>query len=140
MRILSAPMLALARLGLLAVAITACATGGDQLTPSASFTTLMPGWESKFSIEWTVTPVQDGSRLLFGRVTSRHGQYAEPMMLLGQALDASEKVVSQRVEPVHGGVPGFNSTYFEIGRMAAADHYKVTVWTYSLIEGRGWGP
>jgi hypothetical protein len=137
---LSASMLALVRLGLVAVAITACATGGDQLTPSASLTTLMPGWESKFSVEWKVTPVQDGSRLLFGRVTSRYGEYAEPMMVLGQALDASENVVGQRVARVLGGVPGFNSTYFEINRMAAADHYKVTVWTYTFIEGRGWGP
>jgi len=37
-------------------------------------------------------------------------------------------VVSQRVERVREAVPGFNSTYFEISRMAAADHYKVTVW------------
>jgi hypothetical protein len=134
---LSASMLALARLGFIAFAVTACATGGDQLSPSASFTTLMPGWESKFSVEWKVTPVKDGSRLLFGRVTSRYGQYAEPMILLGQALDASENVVSQRVERVPGGVPGFNSTYFEISRLAAADHYKVTVWAYSFIEERG---
>lgn len=130
-------ILSLARLGLVAVGITACATGGDQLIPSASFTTLMPGWESKFSVEWKVAPAQGGSRLLFGRVTSRYGQYAEPMMLLGQALDASENVVSQRVERVPGGVPGFNSTYFEISRIAAADHYKVTVWAYSFIEERG---
>jgi len=45
--------------------------------------------------------------------------------------------VSQRVERVPGGVPGFNSTYYEISRMAAADHYRVTVWTYSFIEERG---
>ena len=130
-------ILALARLGLVAVAITACATGGDSLSPSAAFTTLMPGWETKFSVEWKVAPGEDGSRLLFGRVTSRYGQYAEPMILLGQALDASENVVSQRVERVPGGVPGFNSTYFEISRLAAADHYKVTVWAYSFIEDRG---
>jgi hypothetical protein len=41
------------------------------------------------------------------------------------------------VERVPGGVPGFNSTYYEISRMAAADHYRVTVWAYSFIEDRG---
>jgi hypothetical protein len=128
-------LLALVRLGLVALTITACATGGD--TPSASFTTLMPDWESKFSVEWKVTSGQDGSRLLYGRVISRYGQYAVPVILLGQALDASENVVNQRVERVPGGVPGFNSTYFEINRMAAADHYKVTVWAYSLIQEGG---
>lgn len=133
-------MLALGRLGLIAVAITACATGGESYSPSATFTTLMPGWESKFSVEWKVTSSPDGSRLVFGRVTSHYGQYAEPMILLGQALDASENVVDQRVERVPGGVPGFNSTYFEINRLAAADHYKVTVWAYSFIEHRGLFP
>ena len=137
MRIVTRSILALARLGLIAVAITACATGGDQLAPSAAFTTLMPGWESKFSVEWKATSAPDGSQLLFGRVVSRYGQYAEPFMLLGQALDPSDKVVSQRVVRVPGGVPGFNSTYYEISRMAAADHYKVTVWAYSFVEDRG---
>ena len=129
-------LFALARSGLIAVGVTACATGGDQLAPSASFTTLMPGWESKFSVEWKVTP-QGGAQLLFGRVSSHYGQYADPVWLLGQALDASENVVGQRVERVPGGVPGFNSTYYEINRMAAADHYKVTVWAYSFIDERG---
>jgi hypothetical protein len=137
MRRMSKSIVALARLGLIALAITACATGGDQFSPSASFTTLMPGWESKFSVDWKVTPAKDGSRLIFGRVTSRYGQYAEPFLLLGQALDSSENLVSQRVERVPGGVPGFNSTYYEISRMAAADHYRVTVWAYSLVDDRG---
>jgi hypothetical protein len=137
MRFVSRSMAALARFGLIALAVTACATGGDQLAPSASFTTLMPGWESKFSVDWKVTPARDGSQLIFGRVTSRYGQYAEPFQLLGQSLDASGNVVSQRVERVPGGVPGFNSTYYEISRMAAADHYRVTVWAYSFIEDRG---
>jgi hypothetical protein len=137
MRRKSQSIVALARSGLIALAITACATGGDQFAPSASFTTLMPGWESKFSVDWKVTPATDGSQLIFGRVTSHYGQYADPFLLLGQALDSSENLVSQRVERVPGGVPGFNSTYYEISRMAAADHYRVTVWAYSLVEDRG---
>ncbi len=137
MRFVSRSIATLARFGLIALAVTACATGGDGLAPSASFTTLMPGWESKFSVDWKVTPAPDGSQLIFGRVTSRYGQYAEPFLLLGQSLDPSENVVSQRVERVPGGVPGFNSTYYEISRMVAADHYRVTVWSYSWVEDRG---
>ena len=129
---------AIARLSLLAVVMTACATGGTGgIAPSATFTTLMPGWETKFSVDWKVAPAPDGSQVVFGRVTSRYGQYAEPFVLLGQALDASNNLVSQRVERVPGGVPGFNSTYYEIRRMAAADHYNVTVWSYSFVEMRG---
>ena len=137
MRFLSRSMAALARFGLIALVVTACATGGEGIAPTASFTTLMPGWESKFSVEWKDTPAKDGSRLLFGRVTSLYGQYADPFQLLGQAHDATGNVVNQGVERVPGGVPGFNSTYYEISRMVAADHYRVTVWAYSLVEDRG---
>jgi len=137
MKIAAGSMAVLARLALVAVTITACATGGDQITPSASFTTLMPGWESKFSVAWTAQAAGDGTRLLYGRVTSRYGQHAAQVSLLGQALDASENVVSQRIERVPGGIPGFNSTYFEISRLTPADHYKVTVWAYTFVEDRG---
>ena len=128
--------LLLARLGVVAVVVAACA-GADQVAPTTAFTTLMPGWESKFSVEWNVQPAADGSRVVYGRVTSRYGQYAEPFTLLGQALDSADKLVDQRVQRVPGGVPGFTTTYFQFVRMAAADHYKVTVWSYSFIEERG---
>jgi hypothetical protein len=126
----------LARLGAVALLVAACA-GADQAAPNTAFTTLMPGWESKFSVEWNSQPAADGSRLVYGRVTSHWGQYAEPFTLLGQALDSTDKLVDQRVQRVPGGVPGFTTTYFEFVRMAAADHYKVTVWSYSFIEERG---
>lgn len=126
----------LARLGVVAVVVAACA-GADQIAPTTAFTTLMPGWESKFSVEWNAQPAADGSRVVYGRVTSRYGQYAEPFSLLGQALDSADKLVDQRVQRVPGGVPGFTTTYFQFVRMAAADHYKVTVWSYSFIEERG---
>ena len=125
------------RWGLLALVVTACATGADTIAPTASFTTLMPGWESKFSVNWNVAPGSDGTQIVYGRVTSHYGQHAEPFTLLSQALDTSNNVVSQRVERLPGGVPGFNSAYYEIRRMAAADHYKVTVWSYTLVEARG---
>jgi len=129
-------LLALARLGVVAVVVAACA-GADQVAPNIAYTTLMPGWETKFSVEWNVQSVADGSRIVYGRVTSRWGQYAEPFTLLGQALDSADQIVDQRVQRVPGGVPGFTTTYFQFVRMAAADHYKVTVWSYSFIEERG---
>src|SRR5215471_7045418 len=95
-------LFALARLGIVAVVVTACA-GGDQVAPNTAFTTLMPGWETKFSVEWNVQSVADGSRIVYGRVTSRWGQYAEPFTLLGQALDSADKIVDQRVQRVPGG-------------------------------------
>jgi hypothetical protein len=47
---------------------------------------IMPGWESKFSIEWKVQPEPDGTSFLFGRIASHYGEYASPFRVLGKAL------------------------------------------------------
>src|SRR5438034_6534984 len=52
--------LALARLGLLAATVAACGTASSYLAPSGSTTTLMAGWERRFTIDWTVEPEQGG--------------------------------------------------------------------------------
>ena len=137
MEILPTAIRSLTRLGLLAVVVSSCAAAADLPTPTATFTTLMPGWESKFSLDWQVQPGKDATTVVYGRIANRYGQFAEPVRLLGQALDSSENVVGQRIAWVQGGVPGFSRVYFEIDRLAVADHYRVTVWTYTLIEARG---
>jgi hypothetical protein len=53
------------------------------------------------------------------------------------AVDASGKVIGQRIESVPGGVPGFTDVYFEIDKLAPAASYRVTVWDYTFIEARG---
>jgi len=45
------PALAVARLALITVAMTACGTASRYLTPSESTTTLMVGWEHWFTVE-----------------------------------------------------------------------------------------
>lgn len=49
-------ILAVGQLGLIVVAVSACATGSSYLTSSASTTTLMAGWEYRFKLEWAVEP------------------------------------------------------------------------------------
>jgi hypothetical protein len=53
------------------------------------------------------------------------------------AVDSSGKVIGQRIEWVPGGVPGFTQVYFEIGHLARAASYRVTVWDYTFIEAQG---
>jgi len=124
-------------LGLIAVVVAACATGGDPLASRTEYDTLVPGWESKFTLEFKVDPAQDGTSLVYGRVSSHYGQYAAPFRVLGMALDSSGKVIGQRIAWVPGGVPGFSQVYFEIGHLAVAASYKVTVWDYTFIEAGG---
>jgi hypothetical protein len=123
--------------GLLAIAVVACATSPDgptssQISPSSSVTTVMAGWEEKFALEWWVEPEPGGGQRIRGYVVSRYGRAAESLRVLGQALDSSGGVVDQRITWVPRDVSGFGHSYFEIPRLPSADHFRVTVWDYSV--------
>lgn len=116
---------------------TGCAT--VDTTPSATVTTLMPGSERWFRINWDVRPEGGDSRRLSGYVENTYGEAAGRVQLLGQALDSSGAVVGQRLQWVFGAIPGFGRVYYEIPGMPPADHYRVTVWAYERIQGRDGG-
>jgi hypothetical protein len=127
---------AVSGIGLLAV-VVACGITTDgaaagKINPSV--TTLMAGWEQKFTLEWNVTPEPDGTQRVRGYVVSRYGQRAEPVRVLARALDGAGGVVGERIVWLPGGVPGFGRAYFEVPHLPAADHYLVTVWDYSIVE------
>ena len=132
--------LAVARLALIAVTVGACGTASSYQTTSGSTTTLMAGWERHFTIDWTVESDQGGARRVRGYVSSQHGEYAESLRLLAQAIDSSGAVVGQRIEWVPGGVNGFQRAYFDIGHLPSATHYRVSVWDYTFLQspGSGW--
>lgn len=94
-------------------------------------TTLMSGWEQRFSLEWTV---RSPSGRLSGYITSRQGGHAEPVRLLVQALDASGAMVARRIWAIPGGVGGGQRACFEIPDLPPAHEYRVFVWDYSLIQ------
>jgi hypothetical protein len=123
--------------GLIALVVSACATATNPLTSPTEFDTLVPGWESKFSVTWKSAPAPEGTNRVYGRIASHYGQHAYPFRVLGMAVDSSGKVVAQRIEWVPGGVPGFTDVYFEIDHLVVAPSYRVTVWDYTFIEARG---
>lgn len=114
-----------------------CAT--PDTTPSATVTTLMPGSERFFRINWDVRPERADTRRLSGYVENTWGEAVDRVQLLGQALDPSGAVVGQRLQWVMGAIPGFGRAYYEIPGMPAAEHYRVTVWAYDRIQGRDGG-
>ncbi len=134
MTMVARSLLLAARLGLIAVAVTACATGTSYLTPSGSTTTLVAGWQYRFKLEWSVDPEPGGERRIRGYLTSQYGERADALRVLGQAFDSSGAVVGQRIAHVPGGVTGFARAYFEIPRLPPADHYLVSVWDYTLHQ------
>ena len=122
---------------LMLVAAGGCATA--ETTPSATVTTLMPGYERFFRIGWEVRPDRDDTRRLSGYVENTYGEAVYRVQLLGQALDGSGGVVGQRLQWVMGAIPGFGRAYYEIPGMPPAEHYRVTVWAYDRIQGRDGG-
>ena len=121
-------------LGLIALTAAACETASGRLAPSTSTTTLMAGWERKFTLDWTVEPGPNNARRIRGHISSQFGQSVEPVRILALALDPSGAVVGRRVEWVPGGVPGLGRRSFEVPHLPAADHYLVTVWDYTILE------
>jgi hypothetical protein len=126
-------------LGLVVVTTAACGTASSYLTPSGSTTTLMAGWERRFMIDWTVEPEQSDARRLRGYVHNQHGDSAEQVRVLAQALDASGAVIGQRITWVPGAIGGFGRAYFEVPHLPPADHYRLTVWDYILIQSADTG-
>ena len=121
-------------LGFVAVAVISCGAVSSYLTPSGSTTTLMAGWEHRFTVDWSADPESGGGRRIRGYVTSQHGEYADRLRLLAQALDASGAVVGQKIVYVPAGIAGFQRAYFEILSVPSSDHYRVSVWDYSLLQ------
>jgi len=127
----------LVRAGLLAVALAGCGLTTYCPIDSTATTTLIPGWERYFTVEWTAGPEHGGVRRIDGYVYNRYGEYAADVRLLVQSLDASGNVVGQRVVWGPTGVGGFGRAYFDVRSLPAADHYHVFVWDYRLIQAAG---
>jgi len=125
---------AVLRVGLIVVALAGCGLTLEYPAPSGPMTTLIPGWERYFTLQWNAEPEREGTRRVDGYVTSTYGEFAADLRLLVQARDGSDAVVAARIVPVPTGVGGFGRAYFDVRHMPAADHYQVFVWDYRLIQ------
>jgi hypothetical protein len=100
--IVSAALLGLATLG-----TSACASlNSPAITPSASTTSLTQGWEHWFKLEWSTDREPGGDTRIRGYITNEYGEAAQPLRLLGQALDASGAIAGQQIVWVPEGVGG----------------------------------
>jgi|ERR671931_14642 hypothetical protein len=125
------------RVALMATVLTACGLTTYYPAPAGSVTTLMPGWERFFTLEWSAEPEREGSRRLDGYIVNGYGEYATDIRLLVQSLDASGNVVDQRIVWVPAGAGGFGRAYFDVRHLPASDHYQVFVWDYRIIQSAG---
>src|SRR5258707_5597009 len=94
----------------------------------------MQGGDDWYRLDGSTERERGGAARIGGSITNECGGGAEPLRLLGQALDTSGAVVGQRIVWVPEGVGGYQRAYFEIWHLPAADHYRVSVWDYSFMQ------
>jgi hypothetical protein len=114
-------------------ALGGCTGVGAGMTPSASVTTTMQGWEHYFRLDWAPQATPNGV-LIDGYVYNTYGQSMANVRVLGQALDRDNNVIGQRIDWVPGIVPNFSRSYFRIASLPPADHYRVSVWAFDIID------
>ena len=103
------------------------------LTPSASVTTLVQGWERWLRLEWTAEARPNG-QAIDGYIYNLYGTPIDGVCLLAQGLDGGGNVVQQTLTWVPGAVPALQRAYFRIPEMPRADRYRVTVWSFNIID------
>jgi len=124
-------LLSLAVVTLLTLTTSACMTA--ETTPSATVTTIDPAATRYFKLEWTAEPHGANARRLDGYIVNTYGVTAQ-VQLLAQGLDAQGQVVDWKIDYPVFPVPGYGRSYFNIGPLAAADHYQVTVWSAYFFQ------
>jgi hypothetical protein len=128
-------LLSLAPTILLAMTAAACVTA--ETAPSATVTTVDPRATRYFTLEWSATQaVGSNAQRIDCWVVNNYGEAAR-IELLAQALDASGQVVDQRIEYPIITIGGYGRSFYSIGPLAAADHYRVTVWSAYFFGSGG---
>ena len=113
-----------------------CTGVGAGMMPSASVTTTMQGWEHYFRLDWAPKATPSGVEI-DGYVYNTYGQPMANVRVLGQALDQSNNVVGQKIEWVPGIVPNFDRSYFRIAGLPLAQQYRVSVWSFDIVDTDG---
>jgi len=120
--------------GVIVTMSAACTSIGADPPLGTATTTLMAGWEQHFTVEWSVAEQSPTTRKVAGYVYNRHGEHANQVRMLAQAVDQSGAVTGQRIAFVPGGIGGAGSSYFEVPNLPIASTYRVSVWAYTWIQ------
>ena len=80
MKTLQRAIVSWAALALIILAVSTCASASNPLTSPTEFDSLVPGWQSKFSLDFKVQPSKDGTNILYGQIYSHYGQFASRLL------------------------------------------------------------
>jgi len=108
---------------------TMCAILATLLVAGTAWATVSRG-NGPFRIEWELTP----KRAIEGRVYNEYQAPVRRIRLLVEALDASDRVVDKKLGYVFGDVGPLSHHYFEVRELPAADHYRLSVESYTVVD------
>ena len=110
------------------------AAAATAVSPSASVTTAIQGWERFFTLQWTAQGRPSG-REIDGYIYNNYGARAANVQVLAQAIDGTGNVVGQQLAWVPGGVPPLSRSYFRVPGLPPANAYRVSVWAFDWVQG-----
>ena len=120
---------------MLVVGCTGAGSAGS-MTPSATVTTAIQGWEYYFRIDWAVQPKPNGNEI-DGYLYNQYGETAMNVRILAQGLDEKGNLIGQKLEWVPGTVPPLQRTFFKVVGLPQAPQYRVAVWAFDWSQGAG---
>lgn len=112
------------------------AGGAGGLTPSATVTTAIQGWEYYFKIDWTVQQKPNGNDI-DGYLYNQYGETAMNVRILAQGLDEKGNLIGQKLAWVPGTVPPLQRAFFKVAGLPPAPQYRVAVWAFDWMQGAG---
>jgi hypothetical protein len=117
----------------LAAVVAGCGTvTSGELLATTSLQPHMLGWEQHLSISWEVGQ-QRGRPVVSGYVHNNSPLDLANVRVLVDSLDATGRVVEQRIGWLPGELRGGGQLYFEVN-VAPAPTYRVRVYTYDRLE------
>jgi hypothetical protein len=128
---------ALALVLLMLTALAAgCSGAAAGVTPSASTTTAIQGWEYYFRLEWDAVEMAGGKQV-GGYIYNNYGAAAGNVRILAQGVDGAGNLVGQRIAWVPGTVPALSRSYFTVAGLPEASQYRVSVWAWDFVQSPG---
>jgi hypothetical protein len=111
-------------------AVLGCSAGCARAAqPPPLLQPLAVDWPSYFTIDSQATPA-DGRALVSGTVTNTTGWRARRIQLLVEGLDATGRVMSQRVVWLGVDLTPANHAYFEVPVAPTSASYRVQVFAF----------
>jgi hypothetical protein len=100
--------------------------------PARELQPLMRGWEQHFTVSWGAIQ-RRGRPEVEGYVDNRSPYRVGNVRVLVDSLDATGRIVDQRLSWILGEVGGGSRVYFEVPVTSAAS-YRVRVFAYDRVD------